>query len=252
VSFDWHVFISSVTSSTFVKGAGIAVVVTVISGAIATVIGLGLALARGSRNAPVRQLSIGYIFVGRAIPTLLWLLLVWNALPQVIPALKSEWFSPFLAAVVALSLSEAAYMGEIIRGGILAVDDGQRQAGRALGMLPHRIFFKIVWPQAVRVFLPTAGNEMISLLKLTSLASVISLQELLTVAGHRVSSTFRFAENYAAAALWYLLIVSVLMLVQGRIERRMRWKSQSGAGGRLSRRQTQAGPDDRKMAHAQG
>ena len=225
MSFSWQIFFDSLTSATFARGAAIAVLVTIVSGALATVLGLGLALGRGSQYGPVRRVSVAYVFVGRAIPTLLWLLLVWNALPQVVPALKSDWFTPFLAAIVALSLSEAAYMGEIIRGGILAVDDGQRQAGRALGMMPHRIFLKIVWPQAVRVFLPTAGNEMISLLKLTSLASIISLQELLTVAGHQVSATFRFAENYAAAAVWYLGIVSVLMFFQGRLERKMRWNS---------------------------
>jgi His/Glu/Gln/Arg/opine family amino acid ABC transporter permease subunit len=235
VSFSWQIFFDSLTSGTFARGAVIAVLVTVVSGALATVLGVGLALGRGSQYGLVRHGSMAYVFVGRAIPTLLWLLLVWNALPQVIPALKSDWFTPFLAAVVALSLSEGAYMGEIIRGGILAVDDGQRQAGRALGMMPHRIFQKIVWPQAVRVFLPTAGNEMISLLKLTSLASVISLHELLTVAGHQVSATYRFAENYAAAAVWYLGIVSVLMFFQGRLERRMRWNSVLNQRGRTQR-----------------
>ena len=250
MSFSWQIFLESLTSGTFAMGAAIAVLVTVISGALATGLGLGLALARGSQWQPVRHGSIAYVFVGRAIPTLLWLLLVWNALPQVIPALTMDWFTPFIAAVIALSLSEAAYMGEIIRGGILAVDDGQRQAGRALGMMPHRIFIKIVWPQAVRVFLPTAGNEMISLLKLTSLASVISLHELLTVAGHQVAATYRFAENYAAAAVWYLGIVSVLMFFQGRLERRMRWSSLLTAGKRPLRRPQSADIADRRTIDA--
>ncbi|HEX5541349.1 MAG TPA: amino acid ABC transporter permease [Micromonospora sp.] len=251
MSFDWQIFLNMVTSATFAQGAGIAVVVTVISAAIATVAGLFLALARNSRYSVLRQSSVVYIFVGRAIPTLLWLLLVWNALPQVIPALRSEWFSPFLAAIVALSLSEAAYMAEIIRGGIMSVEDGQREAGRALGLMPHKVFAKIVWPQAVRVFLPTAGNEFISLLKLTSLASVISLQELLTVAGHKVSATYRFAEAYAAAAVWYLVIVSVFMLIQNQIERNMRWKSAARPRGqRLPRRRSGVAAIERRMTDA--
>ena len=91
-----------------------------------------------------------YIWIFRAIPTLIQLLIVWNALPQLIPALKGQWFSPFLAATIALSLNEAAYAAEIMRGGLLAVDDGQRHAARALGMPPFKVFTKVVAPQLIQ------------------------------------------------------------------------------------------------------
>jgi ABC-type amino acid transport system permease subunit len=161
----------------------------------------------------------------RATPTLLQLLFVWYALPQLFPSLNASWFTPFLAAFVALSLNEAAYMAEIVRGGLLAVDPGQRLAARALGMTPPRILRKVVIPQAVRIIIPPTGNEFITLLKLTSLASVISLRELLTVAQQDTAVNFAFAEFYGAALVYYLVLVSAVMAVQWELERRFTWSS---------------------------
>jgi His/Glu/Gln/Arg/opine family amino acid ABC transporter permease subunit len=236
VSFQGDTFLHALFSKELAHAAGVTVGVTTLSIAVATVFGLGLAMARNSRFRVLRGLAVLYIYIGRAIPTLLWLLLVWNALPQLVPALRGSWFTPFFAAVVALSFNEAAYMAEIIRAGMLAVDEGQQMAGRSLGMTPWRILRKIVLPQAFRVSLPAAGNEYIALLKLTSLASVISLRELLMVTEQQVSSTFRFAELYAAAAVWYLAIVSVFMFAQQQLERRMRWGSVPGRRGGAARR----------------
>lgn len=229
MSFDVEIFLDAVFSDELAIGAAITVAVATVSIVGATLIGLGLALARDARHRPARWSSWVWVWVFRAIPTLLWLLLIWNALPQLVPAFQSSWFTPFMAAAIALSLNESAYMAEILRGGLLSVDSGQRDAGRALGMRSHRILRRIVLPQAFRVALPAAGNEYIALLKLTSLASVISLQELLTVSQQNVNTTFRFAEYYAAAACWYLAIVSVLMFVQSRIERRTTWRSRTVA-----------------------
>jgi polar amino acid transport system permease protein len=139
--------------------------------------------------------------------------------------LDGSWFTPFMAAWIALSLNEAAYMSEIIRAGLLSVDTGQELAGRALGMSRRQIMRKIVVPQAVRIVIPPTGNEFITLLKLTSLASVISLHELLTAANELATATFQYNETLLAALVYYLGIVSVLMVFQARLERRFTWSS---------------------------
>ena len=112
-----------------------------------------------------------------------------------------------------------------MRGGLLSVDDGQRLAARALGMTPFKVFAKVVAPQLIRVAIPPMANDFITLLKITSLASVISLRELMTNTQTEVSSSFRFAEWYAAAAIYYLVVVSIFMIGQSWLERRYVWTS---------------------------
>lgn len=166
-----------------------------------------------------------YTWIFRATPTLLQLLFIWDALPQIWGVFRDSWFTPFLAAAIALSLNEAAYMAEIIRSGLLSVDPGQELAGRALGMSRRRILRRIIIPQAVRIAIPPMGNEFITLLKLTSLASVISVTELLTASQDFYSTNFSYMEAFSAAAVYYLVIVSVLMFLQSRLERRFTFTS---------------------------
>jgi len=129
-------------------------------------------------------------------------------------------------------LNEAAYMSEIIRAGLLSVDPGQELAGRALGMTRPRILRRVIVPQAIRIVIPPTGNEFITLLKLTSLAYVISLHELLTASQVRGAADFHYAEAYAAAVVYYLVIVSVLMAIQAQLERRYTWTSAGRRRGR--------------------
>jgi polar amino acid transport system permease protein len=231
MEFDAKVFFDALTSSTFRDGAITAILLTAAAQLTAVVIGLVLAAMRESRNRVLRGISWTYVWVFRAIPTLVQLFFVWNALPQLFPALREDWYSPFLAAWLALSINEGAYMAEITRGGLLAIDEGQKLAGRALGMTPWSVFRRVTLPQLIRVIIPPTANEFITMLKITSLASAISLQELLTYTQQNISITFRFAEFYAAAALYYLVIVSVFMVIQGWLERRFRWTSQGRTVG---------------------
>jgi polar amino acid transport system permease protein len=233
MNFDPAVFGEALTSQGFRDGAIIALALTVVSQLSAVVIGLVLALMRGSGLRLLRGMSWTYVWIFRAIPTLVQLLFVWNALPQLFPALIQDWFSPFIAAWIALSINEGAYMAEIVRGGLLAVDEGQQLAARALGMTPLSVFRRVVLPQVVRVIIPPTANEFITMLKITSLASAISLRELLTYTQQEISITFRFAEFYAAAAIYYLVIVSVFMALQAWLERRFLWTSQRGGERRL-------------------
>jgi polar amino acid transport system permease protein len=198
---------------------------TLVSLAAACVIGFLLALGRNSRFQSVRAGVFFYNWIFRATPTLLQLIFVWYALPQLAPTFADSWFKPFLAAFIVLALNEAAYMSEIIRAGLLSVEPGQELAARALGMTRVRILRRVIVPQAIRIIIPPTGNEFITLLKLTSLASVISLHELLTASQVRATADFRYPEAYSAAVVYYLGIVSVLMVVQAQLEKRFTWSS---------------------------
>lgn len=230
MQFDSTVFLSSLTSTSLAQGAAITIVLTIVSFTIGIGIGLVVALGRDHRWRFVRVASWTYVWIFRAIPTLVQLLFVWNALPRLVPALTESWFTPFMAAVLALSINEGAYAAEVIRGGLLSIDDGQKQAARALGLSPWRTFRRVTAPQLMRVITPAMANDFITLLKITSLASVLSLRELLTNTQLIINSTFKFAELYAAVALWYLVIVSVFMVIQAWIERRFVWTSREPAG----------------------
>jgi polar amino acid transport system permease protein len=134
-------------------------------------------------------------------------------------------------------------MSEIIRAGLLSVDPGQELAGRALGMSRRRILRRIVVPQAIRIAIPPTGNEFITLLKLTSLASIISLHEILTASQELAVVKFQYTEPLLAALLYYLAIVSVLMVLQARLERRFTFSSARRGRASLS------GPAVPAMSH---
>jgi polar amino acid transport system permease protein len=224
-SFDSHLFWSALTSDPYWRGALTALELTIVALATAIVVGFFVALGSLSQRRGVRIGAWVYNWLFRATPTLLQLYFVWYALPTWWHVFAQSWFTPFMAAWVTLSLNEAAYMSEIIRAGLLSVDPGQELAGRALGMSRRQILRKVVVPQAVRIIIPPVGNEFITLLKLTSLASIISLHELLTAATELTSSKFVYNEPLLAALVYYLVIVSILMVLQSRLERRFTWTS---------------------------
>ena len=242
-SFDTHAFWQALSSGPYWRGALTALELTAASLSTAVVLGFFVALGVLSKRRWVRSFSWVYNWLFRATPTLLQLFFIWYALPQIWTGFAGSWFTPFMAAWIALSLNEAAYMSEIIRAGLLSVDAGQELAGRALGMSRRQILRKVVVPQAVRIVLPPTGNEFITLLKLTSLAYVISLPELLTAAQNLATATYLYPETLLAALVYYLAIVSVLMVIQSRLERRFTWTS----GGR--RRRRVAAPAVPAMSH---
>lgn len=225
MDFDVAVFLNALGSRTLREAVVVTISLTFVSFTIGMVLGLLVALARQSRFAILRAFAWIYIWLFRAIPTVVLLFFVWYALPQLIPALRGPGFLPFYAATIGLSVNEAAYAAEIFRGGLLSIDDGQRLAARALGMQPLAVFRRIVAPQLVRVVIPPVANDFITVLKLTSLAYVVSLREVMTSTQTQVSSTFRYAEWYGAAAVYYLVLVSIFMVAQAWFERRYVWTS---------------------------
>lgn len=229
--FDSQVFFDTLTSTSLLQGAVMTVVLTVVSFVLGLTIGLVVATLRDSRWRVVRYGAWTYVWIFRAIPTLLQLLFVWNALPRMFPMFAGTWFTPFIAATLALSLNEGAYAAEVVRGGLLSIDDGQKLAARALGLSPWRTFRRVVAPQLLRVITPPMSNDFITMLKITSLASVISLRELLTNGQLITSSTFKFTEVYAAVAVWYLVLVSIFMALQAWLEKRSVWTSRRTGSG---------------------
>lgn len=225
MGFDVNIFLEQLFNPAYLIGAGLAIGVAIVSLIIATVIGFIIAVSRGARSAFTRAPAVAYTWFFRAIPALLVLLIMWNALPQLIPGLREIGYNPFWAAAIGLGLVEAAFMAEIIRSALSSVDEGQGLAGRALGMQPGTVMSKIMIPQAIRIALPPTTNEFIGLIKYSSLASVISLRELLTTAQIGVNITFRYAEYYTVAIIYYLVIVSIITVIQMQIERKFHWAS---------------------------
>jgi His/Glu/Gln/Arg/opine family amino acid ABC transporter permease subunit len=190
--------------------------------ALAMVIGIGLglvlALMRLSRIWPIRAVAWFYIWFMRATPQLLLLVFLFDALPFFGIRLDS-----FTTAVIGLGLNEAAFSGEIIRGGILSVSRTQEVAAASLGMGPLLTLRRIVLPQAMRAILPGLTNDAISIVKMTSIASVIFVNELTFRAQQIVAVNFKFFTVFAAAAIIYLMINSVISLIQMLLERRFNY-----------------------------
>jgi polar amino acid transport system permease protein len=215
-SFDFRLFVKYLLSTFLLQGAGIAVVLASVSLLVGSGIGLFLALAKLSRIRPLSTLAKSYIWLFRGTPLLMQLLFFYDLLPRVGLVLGS-----FDTAVVAFSLNVGAYMAEIIRAGIESVGSGQRMAAKSLGMTYAQTMRRIVLPQAVKVIIPPTGNFFINLILSSSLASVIALSELLLRAQQIGSVTFRYAEVFGAAAVYYLAMTTVLTSVQSQIEARL-------------------------------
>lgn len=219
MSFDTQIFLSALFGWPLLKGAIITLLLTIAVQITSLAISLGTASLATSPRAWVRRSISGYVWLFRGAPALLIILVIWNGTPQLFPIFRSSWFSPFLAAYIALTLIQVAYTTEILRSAYAAVSHGQREGAEALGLHRWQVFRYIILPQALRIALPTLVNELISLVKTTSLASVISLKELMTVTNLAISASFRFLEWYAAVLAYYLAIVAILTIIQGRIER---------------------------------
>ncbi|MFD1538508.1 amino acid ABC transporter permease [Nonomuraea guangzhouensis] len=217
-----------------VIGAGIitTLYLTVIAMAVGVVGGVLVAMGRLSQNPIARIVSGLYVWFFRGTPVLVQLVLWYNlsALmprisfgipfgPEFLTADTNQLITPLLAAILGLGLNEAAYMAEIIRGGLMSVDPGQTEAASALGMSRGRTFRRIILPQAMRFIVPPTGSQVISMLKATSLVSVIALADLLYTVQAIYNRTFQTIPLLIVACVWYLVITSVLYVGQSFIER---------------------------------
>ncbi|MFI5287783.1 MAG: amino acid ABC transporter permease [Candidatus Dormibacteria bacterium] len=214
------------------RGILITLALTVIAMAIGVSLGVLLAVMRLSVNPVVSTVSWFYIWFFRGTPVLVQIFF-WYNLALILPLLRIgipfthlQWVgvtnqidTPFLAAILGLGLNEAAYMSEIVRAGIISVDQGQTEAAQALGMTRTRVMRRIVLPQAMRVILPPTGNETISMLKTSSLASIATVGELFYAQGQISNANFDIVELLVVASIWYLFMTSILTFGQYYLER---------------------------------
>ncbi|MEE1784793.1 amino acid ABC transporter permease [Streptomyces sp. SP17BM10] len=230
--FQWDVVGKYLFDPSITHGLGVTLELTFLSMAIGIAGGITLAIMRLSPNPVLSSTAWFYIWVFRGTPVLVQLLF-WNFLGSLwanisigIPFGPAFWSEPtnkaiplFVAALLGLGLNEAAYMAEIVRGGIQSVPLGQTEAAHALGMSQFKTMRRIILPQAMRVIIPPTGNETISMLKTTSLVSAISLEELLRAGQNIYSRTFQTIPLLLVVSIWYLLMTSILTVGQYYVER---------------------------------
>ena len=229
--FQWSVVGQYLTGSSILRGLVVTIELTATAMAIGAVLGVILAVMRLSPNPLVSGASWLYIWFFRGTPVLVQILFWYNIaalypkLPVGIPFgpqfhyNASSIITPFVAAMLALGLNEGAYMSEIVRAGIISVEEGQTEAAQSLGMTRLLTMRRIVLPQAMRVIIPPTGNETISMLKTSSLASVIATTELLYSAQLIYSRTYQTIPLLIVASTWYLAATTILSIGQYYLER---------------------------------
>jgi polar amino acid transport system permease protein len=211
----WDGFFDSLLNTYLLEGAILSIALTAGSLVCGLVIGIGLALMRLSGNRWFSGFAAFYCWLFRGTPLLIQLLLIYTGLP-----LLGLRFDVWEAALIGISLNEGAYLSEIVRAGIMSVAKGQQEAARALGLHRIQVFRLVTWPQALRVIIPPLGNSVNGLLKTTSIASVISVDELLRRTQLLIQERFLVLELFTVAALYYLLMTTLWDVVQRRLERR--------------------------------
>jgi polar amino acid transport system permease protein len=212
--WNWDGFWAYFTNAYLLEGALWTILLTANTLAWGFVLGLVLAACRLSKSKALNRFAQTYIWIFRGTPLLVQLIIIYTGLPQ----LGLVRLSVLESALIGLALNEAAYLSEILRGGILAVPKGQTEAARSLGLRPFHIFRQIVFPQALRVIIPPLGNSVNGLLKTTSIASVISMEELLRRGQILMQQRFEVLEIFMVVAILYLGMTTCWDYVQRRIE----------------------------------
>jgi polar amino acid transport system permease protein len=202
----------------FAEGARVTVGLTLVSGLIGIALGVLAALAKLAPLPPLRWLAGLYIWVIRGTPLLVQVLFVFLALPMLLPGVQ---LSDFNSAAAALAVNVGAYNAEALRAGILAVHKGQTEAARSLGLSPTQTFIHIVFPQSFKIALPPLVNNVVALLKDSSLAYVIGVVELTNVGNRVQAATFEPVPVFMATACIYLILTTVLTQISGAIEQRL-------------------------------
>jgi polar amino acid transport system permease protein len=233
--FQWGIIRHYLFDDRILRGVVVTIELTVAAMAIGIALGVVLAVMRLSPNPIIASVSWVYIWFVRGVPVLVQILLLYNIAalyprfslgipfgPTFAHFTSSALITPFVAGMLALGLNEGAYMAEIVRAGIVSVSEGQTQAAQSLGMTRLLTMRRIVLPQAMRVIIPPTGNETISMLKTTSLVSVIALSppELLYASQLIYSVNYRVIQLLLVACIWYLVLTTIATIGQYYVERR--------------------------------
>ncbi|HEY4956292.1 MAG TPA: amino acid ABC transporter permease [Caldimonas sp.] len=234
-NFQWKVVGKYLFSKEILDGVKLTIQLTISAMAIGVTLGVIAALMRLSENRLLSGAATFYIVAFRGTPALVQLIFWYNLAalfptitlgipffgPDFVALNANAIITPVIAANLGLGLCEGAYMAEIVRAGIMSVEPGQREAGVALGLTRAQTMRRVILPQALRVIVPPTGNQVIGMLKLSSLASVISVTELLAAAGLIYTRTFETIPLLIVASIWYTVMTGVLTLGQRAIERRL-------------------------------
>lgn len=249
-ALDWPTIGQYFLDYDVLAGLGRTLLITAVSIVVAVVLGAVLATMRLSENPVLRGLSWLYVWFFRSVPLLVLLVLTFNLSllwptidigipfgPVLLSIRTQDLINPMVAAIVTFSLQQAAYTSEVLRASIQSVPVGQREAASALGMTRTRTMMRIVFPQAFRVALPPIANDTINLLKSTSLVAFIAVPDLMYSVQQIYSANFRIVPLLIVATLWYMIVVSILSVVQFFIERALR-----SSPSRVGRRPVAAEP----------
>ncbi len=230
--YNWNIVVDSVIrpDGLILNGVWLTLSISVVSQLVGVILGVFGAIGRIARVAPVRWVASFYVWFFRGTPLLVQISFLYYGLGVTgvfgwpdIGILGITIPGKVQAGIVALGVNEGAYMTEIVRAGILAIDPGQMEAAKSLGMTYRKAMRRIVLPQAARVIIPPLGNEFNNMLKTTSLLVIISVPELYVTFSRKNASgptVFHPFELFIAAAIWYLLLTTLWGLLQVRIERR--------------------------------
>jgi len=224
----WKVVGQFFTAQAILAGLANTIIMTICAMALGIVLGILFAVMAMSPNPVLYGVAQFYIWFFRGTPLLLQLLLWFNlalifpmiGIPGLIEARTVDLITPFVATLLGLGINQGAYTAEVVRAGIMSVDAGQTEAAKAIGMTRLTLLRRIVLPQAMRVIIPPVGNEVISMVKLTSVASVIQYSEILRNAQTIYYANARVMELLIVAAIWYLVVVTVLSIGQYFLEKR--------------------------------
>ncbi len=211
--WDWDAFFHYLHSPYLLKGAGVSLLLSIAAMAVGLVLGLIAAIMRMSSRRLISAPASFYVWIMRGTPALVQLIIIYTGLPQL-----GLTLGVIPSAVLGLGMNEGAYLAEIFRAGIAAVPGGQFEAARALGLSRYQLMRLVVLPQAMRIIVPPLGNAFNGLMKTSSLASVISMEELLRRTELLIQVQFKVLEIFVDAAIYYLLLTTVWGFVQRRIE----------------------------------
>ena len=224
-NYEWGWFIlspsnaSGLTNLSFlISGITTTIYISTISIVIAMVVGLLVAIPAITKNKYLSYINVFYVEVVRSVPLLVLILWVYYGLP----ILTGFSFSPFVSGIIALSISESAFMAEIFRGGINAIKKTQWEAATSLGLNFSKKLKLVILPQAFKVILPALGNQFVYVLKMSSLVSIIGISDLTRKANELVVSTYRPLEIYTFLILEYLILILVVSYFVRRLEKKLK------------------------------
>lgn len=200
-----------------ISGLGVTMKIAIVALIIATIAGIIFGLMSISKSKILRGISIVYIYIVRGTPLMIQAVFIYLGLGQAL----NVRFDPVLAGIVILGFNAGAYLAEIFRGGIEAVDKGQMEAARSLGLSNSKAMIKVVLPQAIKIMIPSILNQFIIAIKDTSILSVIGIRELMQSGQIIVGTTYKAFEIYGMVAMMYLIIITILTLISKAIERRL-------------------------------